>query len=67
MAESPFQPSASLDVVGIGNAIVDVLVQTQDSFWSSTGWPREWRSSMSSRLKRSTNPAVQAWKPLVVP
>ena len=38
MAESPrFQPSASLDVVGIGNAIVDVLVQTQDSFLEQHG------------------------------
>ena len=38
MAESHrFQPSASLDVVGIGNAIVDVLVQTQDSFLEQHG------------------------------
>ena len=33
MADSSrFQPNASLDVVGIGNAIVDVLVQTEDAF-----------------------------------
>lgn len=32
MSSSRFQNSAVLDVVGIGNAIVDVLVQTEDSF-----------------------------------
>ena len=38
MADSPrFQPDASLDVVGIGNAIVDVLVQTEDGFLSERG------------------------------
>tara|TARA_Y100000589_G_scaffold145353_1_gene139038 strand:+ start:3104 stop:4117 length:1014 start_codon:yes stop_codon:yes gene_type:complete len=38
MADSSrFQPNASLDVVGIGNAIVDVLVQTEDRFLSERG------------------------------
>ena len=38
MADSSrFQPNASLDVVGIGNAIVDVLVQTKDGFLSEHG------------------------------
>ena len=32
MSSSRFNNSAVLDVVGIGNAIVDVLVQTEDSF-----------------------------------
>ena len=32
MSSSRFHNSAVLDVVGIGNAIVDVLVQTEDSF-----------------------------------
>ena len=32
MSSSRFNNSAALDVVGIGNAIVDVLVQTEDSF-----------------------------------
>ena len=36
-ASSRFQPNASLDVVGIGNAIVDVLVQTKDGFLSEHG------------------------------
>ena len=30
--DARFPSSCSLDVVGIGNAIVDVLVQTDDSF-----------------------------------
>ena len=38
MADSSrFQSNASLDVVGIGNAIVDVLVQTKDGFLSEQG------------------------------
>ena len=37
MSSSRFNSSAELDVVGIGNAIVDVLVQTEDSFLSSHG------------------------------
>lgn len=38
MADSSrFQHQASLDVVGIGNAIVDVLVQTNDSFLREHG------------------------------
>ena len=32
-----FPGSCSLDVVGIGNAIVDVLVQTDDSFLTEHG------------------------------
>ena len=32
-----FSGDFSLDVVGIGNAIVDVLVQTDDSFLSAHG------------------------------
>ena len=34
-SEPRFQSSTSLDVVGIGNAIVDVLVQTDDGFLQS--------------------------------
>ena len=35
--DARFPSSCSLDVVGIGNAIVDVLVQTDDSFLSAHG------------------------------
>ena len=37
MSSSRFNQSAVLDVVGIGNAIVDVLVQTEDSFLTQHG------------------------------
>ena len=37
MSSSRFNNSAVLDVVGIGNAIVDVLVQTEDSFLNQHG------------------------------
>ena len=36
-SETRFPSACSLDVVGIGNAIVDVLVQTDDSFISEQG------------------------------
>jgi len=37
MSASRFNPNAQLDVVGIGNAIVDVLVQTEDQFLEQHG------------------------------
>ena len=36
-SETRFPSDCSLDVVGIGNAIVDVLVQTDDSFIAEHG------------------------------
>ena len=35
--ETRFPSTCNLDVVGIGNAIVDVLVQTDDSFIADNG------------------------------
>ena len=35
--DTRFPSSCELDVVGIGNAIVDVLVQTDDSFLEQQG------------------------------
>ena len=37
MSNSRFRDSAVLDVVGIGNAIVDVLVQTDETFLNAHG------------------------------
>jgi hypothetical protein len=36
-SETSFPSDCSLDVVGIGNAIVDVLVQTDDGFIAEHG------------------------------
>ena len=36
-SETRFTSACSLDVVGIGNAIVDVLVQTDDAFIAENG------------------------------
>ena len=36
-SETRFPSDSSLDVVGIGNAIVDVLVQTDDAFIAEHG------------------------------
>ena len=36
-SETRFPSDCSLDVVGIGNAIVDVLVQTDDAFIAEHG------------------------------
>ena len=38
--DARFPSSCSLDVVGIGNAIVDVLVQTDDGFLNAHGLPK---------------------------
>ena len=64
MADSPrFQPDASLDVVGIGNAIVDVLVQTQDGFLSERGLQKGGMCLINEQqaedLYRSSGPGLE--------
>ena len=43
-SDTRFPSDCSLDVVGIGNAIVDVLVQTDDAFIAEHGLQKgAWR------------------------
>ena len=65
MSSTPrFSTASSLDVVGIGNAIVDVLVQTEDQFLSDHNLSKGSMALVDEdQAKAFTKPAVQVSKP----
>ena len=62
-SEPRFQSSSSLDVVGIGNAIVDVLVQTDDSFLQTHGLQKGGMAlideTQAERLYKASGPGLE--------
>ncbi len=62
-SEPRFQSSTSLDVVGIGNAIVDVLVQTDDSFLQTHGLQKGGMALIdepqAERLYKASGPGLE--------
>ncbi|MED5384719.1 MAG: adenosine kinase [Cyanobacteriota bacterium] len=62
-SEPRFQSSTSLDVVGIGNAIVDVLVQTDDGFLQTHGLQKGGMALIdepqAERLYKASGPGLE--------
>ena len=62
-SEPRFQSSTSLDVVGIGNAIVDVLVQTDDGFLQAHGLQKGGMALIdepqAERLYKASGPGLE--------
>ena len=62
-SEPRFQSSTSLDVVGIGNAIVDVLVQTDDGFLQTHGLQKGGMAlidePLAERLYKASGPGLE--------
>ena len=62
-SEPRFQSSSSLDVVGIGNAIVDVLVQTDDGFLQAHGLQKGGMAlideSQAEHLYKASGPGLE--------
>ena len=62
-SEPRFQSSTSLDVVGIGNAIVDVLVQTDDGFLQTHGLKKGGMALIdepqAERLYKASGPGLE--------
>ena len=67
-SDARFPSTCSLDVVGIGNAIVDVLVQTDDAFLGDHGLQKGGMALIDEgQAETRTRPEDPDWKPQADP